>query len=815
MFLIDKNHMKRVVFLLILVLQFSFVNSQENELFHRVKINYNSSENFEKLLNSGIALDHGIHKRNHYFESDFSESEIQIIENFNIDYHILIYDVISYYKNRNNPDHKDYVSKSNSKNITCNQSNSNNYETPVNFDIKDGNDFGGFYTYSEMLDELDQMHQLYPNLISARLDIKDPTTDENPHMHETYEGRFLQWVKISDNPNDNENEPQILYTAIHHAREPGSLQQLIFYMWYLLENYDQDDVIKEILDNTELYFVPCVNPDGYIYNETNNPQGGGLWRKNRYNNHGVDNNRNYSYIDDNGNEVWNTSGTSGNQNGSTYAGDGPFSESENKAMRYFVENHDFVIALNNHTYSNLLLYPYGYDYNQYTEDNDVFELISEELVKENGYDNIISADLYPAAGDSDDFMYGMLETELGGTRNKIFAMTPEIGSSFWPAAATIEDLCKEMMYLNLTAAQMVNNYATLKDITTSNFISSSSYSTSYEIQRLGIGGQGDFEVSFTPISDNITSGTNTNNHNQMNLGGTIEDDFTIELSSEIQDGDQVSYKLVLNNGFFNKEYLINKIYGNPTIVFEDESSMIQDYWESNSWNITSEDYTSPDTSITDSPNGNYSNNEYSVIELSNSINLSDASYAELSFNTKWHTESGYDYVQVEISVDNGQNWTPQCGKYTKIGTDNHENATDEPLYDGLQESWVNETISLSDYLDNEILIRFKLVSDNSQRRDGFYFDDLKVNVLSNNLDLSSIELNNISVYPNPVTDRFYINTNLINYNISIYNILGKQIYRTIGNSGNTTINLSLLPRGVFLLKLNNEKRIKTFKIIKN
>ena len=301
----------------------------------------------------------------------------------------------------------------------------------------------------------------------------------------------------------------------------------------------------------------------------------------------------------------------------------------------------------------------------------------------------------------------------------------------------------------------------------------------------------------------------------MNLGGTIEDDFTIELSSEIQDGDQVSYKLVLNNGFFNKEYLINKIYGNPTIVFEDESSMIQDYWESNSWNITSEDYTSPDTSITDSPNGNYSNNEYSVIELSNSINLSDASYAELSFNTKWHTESGYDYVQVEISVDNGQNWTPQCGKYTKIGTDNHENATDEPLYDGLQESWVNETISLSDYLDNEILIRFKLVSDNSQRRDGFYFDDLKVNVLSNNLDLSSIELNNISVYPNPVTDRFYINTNLINYNISIYNILGKQIYRTIGNSGNTTINLSLLPRGVFLLKLNNEKRIKTFKIIKN
>ena len=148
-------------------------------------------------------------------------------------------------------------------------------------------------------------------------------------------------------------------------------------------------------------------------------------------------------------------------------------------------------------------------------------------------------------------------------------------------------------------------------------------------------------------------------------------------------------------------------------------------------------------------------------------------------------------------------------------SDSHENAMDEPLYDGLQESWVNETISLSDYLDNEILIRFKLVSDNWQRRDGFYFDDLKVKILSNNLDLIDIDLDNINAYPNPVSDILYINTNLNYYNISIYNMLGKQIYRTADNSGNTVINLSLFPHGVFLLKLNNGKKIKTFKIIKN
>ena len=806
--------MKKLVFIIILFLQFNNVNSQESELYHKVKINYISSENFEKLLESGIPLDHGIHKKNSYFESDFSESEIQLIENLNIDYNIEIYDLKSYYKNRNNPTHKDYISKSNTKNVTCEESNIADYTTPQNYDVKDGNNFGGFYTYSEMLEELDQMHQLYPNLISARLDIKDPNTDDDPHIHQTYEGRFLQWVKISDNPNQSESEPQILYTAIHHAREPASLQQLIFYMWYLLENYSQDDTIKEIVDNTEMYFVPCVNPDGYIHNENTDPEGGGMWRKNRYNNHGVDNNRNYSYIDDNGNEVWNTSGTSNNQNGSTYAGDGPFSEAENKAIRYFVENHNFIIALNNHTYSNLLLYPYGYDYNQPTEDNDIFEFISEELVSENGYDNIISADLYPAAGDSDDFMYGMLETETGGTRNKIFAMTPEIGSSFWPAASTIEDLSKEMMYHNLTAAKMVNNYATLNDTSNSSFINSSSFSNSYEILRLGIGGDGNFEVSIIPISDNITSGTITNSYNQMELGEIIEDSFTIQLNSEIEYGEEVLYKLVLNNGSFDKEYFINKIYGQADTIFEDQSNMIQDYWDSGSWNLTYEDYFSANTSITDSPYFNYSNNEYSVIEVLNPIDLSNTSYAELSFNAKWHTESGYDYVQIEISTDDGQTWIPQCGKYTKIGSQTHEDAENEPLYDGLQGSWVNEIISLTDYLENEIKIRFKLVSDNSQRRDGFYFDDVKVNIISSNLSINTQNLLPFKLYPNPAKDKVVIKSDLINYNLSIYNLIGKEVLKLQNQNRETLLDISSLNQGLYLIELEANTTIHTFKLIK-
>ena len=97
-------------------------------------------------------------------------------------------------------------------------------------------------------------------------------------------------------------------------------------------------------------------------------------------------------------------------------------------------------------------------------------------------------------------------------------------------------------------------------------------------------------------------------HLKEELGEIIEDSFTIQLNSEIEYGEEVLYKLVLNNGSFDKEYFINKIYGEADTIFEDESNMIQDYWDSGSWNLTYEDYFSPNTSITDSPYFNYSNN---------------------------------------------------------------------------------------------------------------------------------------------------------------------------------------------------------------
>ena len=780
--------------------------SQKNEKFHKVKINYTSPADLVKLAKQGVCIDHGLHKKNHFFISDFSESEIEKMLSLNFDYEILINDVTHFYKQRNK------LSNKSAKNIFC-EENENILETPENYDFKPSDDFGGFYTYNEMLNELDDMHSLYPEIISARSDIKDETFSSSPHIHETYEGRYLQWVKISDNPNISEGEPQILYTALHHAREPASLQQLIYFMWYLLENYDSNDSIKQIIDNSELFFVPCVNPDGYIFNETIEPNGGGMWRKNTRDSHGVDNNRNYSYIDENGNEVWNTSGTSSNPYGSTYAGDGPFSESENRAIRYFVESNNFKIALNNHTYGNLLLYPYGYDYNQTTDDDDIFQFISSALVSENNYDNIISADLYPAAGDSDDFMYGMLNTENNQVREKIFAMTPEIGSSFWPQASTIEDICKGMLHLNLTAAKMIGNYASLKDFT-ENFISSNTFSANFELQRLGIIDNGSFNIQIEPISSNIISTTPEININSLNIGEIINESFQIELNESTNSGEDVIFKYILDNGSFSEEIIVKKIFGAPILLFEDESDNYSDYWTiDSSWSETFEEYNSPQTSITDSPYSNYSNNALETINLLNDINLSGYSYAEINFNAKWNIESGYDYVQIEISNDGGASWEPQCGKYTRKGVETQEDALDEPVYDGNQSEWVNESILLTDYIDQEISIRFKLKSDGGLRRDGFYYDDFKIRALSSSLSSSENTLNKAKIYPIPADNMIYISSEEEIKEIKVFDVLGKEIM-SFNQNNIENFSIENLKSGVYIIKLFSLEGTENHRIIK-
>ena len=802
--------MKIPFFLICLFGLASFSTYCQTQNHHRAKIFYHSQKDLQKMNEAGIALDHAKSKKNVFVESDFSDFEINTAKELGLDVEIIIPNVSEYYVRRNKGLIQD-IERSVSRNAQCENESNYNYDVPVNYDIKSGTDFGGFYTYAEMLQELDDMHAQYPDLISARADLNNPSS---PTTHQTEEGRYLQWVKISDNPNTEESEPQILFDAIHHAREPASLQQLIFFMWYLLENYSTDNEIKDLVDNTEIYFIPCINPDGYIYNETTNPSGGGLWRKNRRGTYGVDNNRNYSYITPQGNEVWNTVGTSNITLGETYAGTGPFSEPENQAIRYFVETHDFKIALNSHTYGNLLLFPYGYANNTPTSDNTIFENITSIMVAQNNFDNKISSELYPAAGDSDDFMYGMLQTENGGTRNKVFAMTPEIGPSFWPNAIDIVGICQDMADTNLNALKLIHNYGLLTDLSADN-LSTANPAISYQLERLGLADDGSFNVSIEPISTNISSVGASDTFSNLSQGEIVSGDITLNLNSGMNPGDLISFDFVLDHGLFETRTRVSKIYGSSSLLLEDPADSVSVNWDSTSWGTTSTEYVSSSTSITDSPNGNYLPNTDSSIQLSNPIDLSSGILdARVAFMAQWDLEAGFDYVQLEVSIDGGNSWIPQCGRYTRTGVVNQSGAEGEPIYEGTQSDWVRESISLNDYLGENVLFRFKLHSDEAVELDGFYFDDLTVSVVSQNLYTTEFTTDEVHLYPNPTSGMLYVQTTLENFNIQISNILGKVVFQSQSNSGHSEVSMQDFAAGLYFVSLFNQDRHKKFKVIK-
>lgn len=284
---------------------------------------------------------------------------------------------------------------------------------------------GGFYTLSEIEGLLDDWAVQYPHLITPKQSIG-----------QTIEGRDIWLVKISDNPTVDENEPEVCFDSLIHAREVSGMMTVIYYMMQLLEQYNIDPELTYLVDNREIWFIPCLNPDGYIYNETTNPNGGGMWRKSRRDNgdgtFGVDLNRNFSF-------KWGYDdiGSSPIPGDIDYRGTGPFSEPESTAARNFLLSRPIKTHWNTHTYGNMYLCPFGYDdVLPYGQDWDIFQEYLADISAVNGYaaGTVPQTIGYYANGTALDWSY----EELGA-----FCITPEIGSEFWPSTSEILPLVLE------------------------------------------------------------------------------------------------------------------------------------------------------------------------------------------------------------------------------------------------------------------------------------------------------------------------------------------------------------------------------------
>lgn len=188
----------------------------------------------------------------------------------------------------------------------------------------------------------------------------------------------------------------------------------------------------------------------------------------------------------------------------------------------------------------------------------------------------------------------------------------------------------------------------------------------------------------------------------------------------------------------------------------------------------------------------------------------------MSFYAKWSIEDNYDYVQFQVSIDNGSTWQAQCGKYTNTGVQDQNAANNQPLYDGEQTEWILEEIDISDYIGEEILFRFVLVSDAGVVSDGFFFDDLTVNIVDATAGISSNNLNHFVLYPNPAKDQLNIkNTNNHNeYSLQIINITGQIVSTHLISNSKSSISLKHINKGIYFVKVSSKGYTKLFKLVK-
>jgi carboxypeptidase T len=761
----------------LVVIQFAISGIKAQEAYHRVKIDLRD-KNMLLLSKLGIAMDHGIFHKGRSFETDLSDSEIRMVKAAGFSTAVEIPNVDQYYSNADRAGEYD---KMNLRQNNCALESFDLIKDPINY--FEGS-MGGYYTLEEMVFILEWMQNKFPHIVSKVGKIGNyKTTNGNP----------IYFIKISDKPNEDEAEPQVLYTALHHAREPASLTQMIYYMWYVLENYDTNPEIRGLVNNTEMYFIPCVNPDGYRINEIDKPKGGGLWRKNgkRVNDAltGVDLNRNYGY-------KWgvNNEGSSANPSNETYRGTAPFSEVETTAMREFLLTKKIKIALNFHSYGNYLIHPWGYTSTE-AEDIDLYRAMGDVMNKDKHlvFGTGTQTVGYTTNGDSDDYGYGER-----AEKDKIFSFTPEVGTSFWPAKSDIIHINRSVVNTNLALPRLVNGYLdhtlihqdqySLND-TLGVLMSKASFkdepvTASIYIDPIYANAQMRQSLSIKLMhSDTLFLPYNLN-EKKLRLG---KNDIKIYVHKAYTDYTTLD------------SFYIPVYYGKKVELFSDKGENMSQWTTSKSWASTKLEYYSGGSSLTDSPNTTYARKSRNVIKLAKGINLKNYRSPVFTFMTKWNIEKEFDYAAVYAYTPKGDT-IRLCGKYTKPAF--IKDLIGEPILDGVQDNWVREVMYLDDFENKDsVYIEIEVVADDFLEKDGIYIDEIKV-VSYDKLDTVSVAANDIEeklnyVWPNPSNGLVHISEPGLK-NIEVINMQGQRVFMAKDYTADD-LDLTSLPNGFYSL----------------
>ncbi len=323
-------------------------------------------------------------------------------------------------------------------------------------------DLAGYRDYQTLTSELDSIASTYASITSLTslgesrdflyyLDGNDAYTD---YQHEVW------CLKLSDNPDTDEDEPNVLFAAEIHAREPIGLEVDMNLLYYLLEGYGNDDQITDWINSTQIWFVPLINPDGHklVIDGTHL-----MHRKNMRDNNsnglpdlsatdGVDLNRNFGY-------VWGDNGSSNNPQSQLYHGPNAWSEPETVYIRDLIQAHKFYGGITYHSYGEYVLYPLGHLPGASSYDHAIMDELAVQM-----------AAVTPKIGGSGnyqpmqsvDFGYTCQGTlgDWGYAEERVFTFTIELANTFIPPAYQVPTICEDNLAGALLMLDRVN-YATV------------------------------------------------------------------------------------------------------------------------------------------------------------------------------------------------------------------------------------------------------------------------------------------------------------------------------------------------------------------
>lgn len=736
------------------------------------------------------AIDHAKHEETDgkeiAIEAIISESDVRALQQKGIAVSILIPDLQRFYAERAAASLQAH-DKSNGSLPQLSSASAD--ATPTNFSL---GSVAGYYTLEELANQLQNMHQQYPNLVSEPISIG-----------KSVEGRDIMAVRISAHP-ESENLPEVLYTGMHHAREPIGMMSLVYAMWSLLEGYSNDPELTDILDDRALWFVPVVNPDGYGYNVEYFPQGGGLWRKNRGGVDGIDLNRNYGTT-----TTWQVPPPGGIDDpfSGGYRGPAPFSEPETRAIRDFVRAHNFRTALHFHAFSNVLIYSHKGSVPELV-DTAWYVTSARELSLENGFGHGRGAEAigYDAAGTADEWMFN-----AGKEEGHIFAWVPEVGSNedgFWPIPDRIPLLCNRVLPMTLRAARMA---APSPAVTGWNTIDADGAKMleltvgNIGVERMTEGG----EIWLEEFAETTTA--------FPPLGPGESGQIRIALPNTITTRNISRQQLDLRIRYASREQSrrIDAIVHPVSTLFSDDFESSLSRWSPGLWHAE----TDPNRGrvLSDSPYENYFETDIpNIIELAAPISLLGYDAAELQFEAKAIVRGVQHHLDLEARRSIEKTWHRLDAEYLQRSSIN--NSEERAEFRGGNRTWANYSVPLDQFAGEDVVIRFVMNTPytNGPVFDGALIDNLKI-VAARPIPTSVADPNLpslLTVWPNPCRDVLHIQPkNAEPITVQIIDLLGRELTQVSGSS-TLSLNTAALPSGAYILTMHSGTEVYRQKILK-